>query len=113
MMPLFVVLAPGSLNHIANIVKGYAIAVGVSVAIWFVWQWWAHRQRERVQELGARTKAIYSGYLRTAMQHPHLAEPMVGGLDSAAEQVRYRQFVAQLLAAADEILLLVPTPAWK
>ena len=44
---LTVILAPGSLNHIANIVKGYAIAVGIMIAIGFVWLWWSHRQRSR------------------------------------------------------------------
>ena len=109
---LFVMLAQG-LNQTANIIKGFAIAIGIAIAIGFVWMWWAHRVRERRTELGARAKAIHATYLRTAMQHPELAEPLVGALSSPIEVVRYKQFVASLLASADEILLIEPSPAWR
>lgn len=113
MTTLLAFLAPGSLNHTANIIKGFAIAIGVAIAIGFVWMWWAHRVKERRQELAARARAVYAGALRSAVQHPELAEPMLGAISSAADIVRYKVFVASLLAAADEILTLDPTPAWR
>lgn len=106
MTPLTVFLAPGSINHIANIVKGYAIAIGVVVAIGFVWTWWKHRQRERQQELSARAAGLFSAHLRSALAYPELAEPVLGALSSPADLVRYRTFVAALVATCDEILML-------
>lgn len=110
---LVTLLTPGSLNNTANIIKGFALAIGVAVAIGFVWMWWGHRVRERRMEISARAKSIYAAQLRTAMQHPDLAEPHLGALDSPVELVRYKQFVANLLATADEILLVEPTPQWR
>jgi hypothetical protein len=112
MAMLSVILAPGSVNHIANIVKGYAIAIGVVFAIWFVWQWWRVRVRETQDERSARAKGIFARYLALALNNPELAEPMLGSLSSPAEAARYKFFVAGLLAAADEILTLEPKEHW-
>jgi arginine exporter protein ArgO len=113
MQTFAVVLAPGSINHVANIVKGYAIAVGVVFAIWIVWQWWKARNRELAADRAARAKGVWARHLALALQNPELAEPMLGSLSSAAEVARYRTFVASLLAAADEILSLESTDAWR
>lgn len=113
MRMLAVVMAPGSINHIANIVKGYAIAVGVVFAIWIVWQWWKARTVELAADRAARAKGVWSRHLALALQHPELAEPMLGSLSSAAEVARYRTFVAGLLSSADEILGLEDTDAWR
>jgi hypothetical protein len=113
MTPLVAYLAPGSLNHTANIIKGFAIAIGIAIAIAFVWMWWASRQRERLVELASRARAVHSAQLRAAMQYPELAEPMAGSLATPAEMVRYKQYVAGLLSSAGEILLIDPTEAWR
>ena len=113
MQLMAVILAPGSVNHLANIVKGYAIAIGVAFAIWFVWQWWQTRQREVAADLSARAKGIWARHLALALQHPELAEPMLGSLSSPAEVARYATFVAGLLASADEIMALEPTDNWR
>ncbi len=110
---LLAFLAPGDINHIANIVKGYAIAIGIVIAITFVWMWWMHRARERQVEMSTRARAVYATALRSGVQHPELAEPMLGEIASGAEFVRYKLFVASQLAAADEILLLDPSQEWK
>jgi len=94
----------------ANMIKGYAIAIGVAVAIGYVWMWWQHRSREQAQDRGARARSVYRAYLQSALRHPELSEPVLGG---PADMVRYSLFVANLLAAADEILLIEPTPAWR
>ncbi len=109
---VLIVLAQG-LNQTANIVKGFALAIGVVVAIGFVWMWWANRVREQRTTLAARAKSIFATHLRAAIQHPELAEPLLGGLDNSVELVRYKQFVANLLATADEILLIEPSPVWR
>ena len=93
----------------ANMLKGYALALGVAVAIGFVWAWWVHRQREHAEERSARSRAAFQRHLHQALLHPELAEPVLGG---PAEMVRYKLFVANLLAIADEILILSPTAAW-
>jgi hypothetical protein len=97
-------------NQIANMAKGYALAIGVAVAIGFVWAWWSNRQREHGEERGARARAAYQRYLHQALLTPELAEPVLGG---PAEIVRYKLFVANLLAIADEILILCPTVGWR
>lgn len=113
MRTLAVMLAPGSINHIANIVKGYAIAIGIVFAIWIAWQWRNARNGEVAADRAARAKGVWARHLALALQHPELAEPMLGSLSSPAEVARYRTFVASLLAAADEILSLEPTDAWR
>lgn len=110
---LLAFLAPGSLNHTANIIKGFAIAIGIAIAVGFVWLWWSHRVRERQQELSARAHAIHVSSLRAAIQYPELAEPVLGAISSPADIVRYKQFVAALLGSANEILLLDPSPFWR
>lgn len=110
---LLAFLAPGSLNHTANIIKGFAIAIGIAIAIGFVWLWWTHRVRERQQELAARAHAVHAATLRAAVQYPELAEPVLGAISSPADIVRYKQFIAALLAAANEILTLDPSPFWR
>ncbi len=109
MTPLIVAL---NLSAVANMIKGYAIAIGVAVAIGFVWTWWAHRQRERTVELTARASGLYGDYLRLAIAHPELQEAQPG-TGSPMGTARYRTFVANLLTTAEQILLLDPRPAWK
>ena len=113
MTALSVFLAPGSLGHIANTIKGFALAIGVVLAVAFVWMWWSTRLRERQQEMAARARAAYSAHLRLGLQNPELAEPMAGSMATPAEIVRYKQFVASLLSTADEILLLDPDETWR
>jgi hypothetical protein len=96
--------------QLANMLKGYALAIGVAVAIGFVCAWWAHRQREHKEERGARARAAFGRHLQLALLHPELAEPVLGG---PAEMVRYKLFVANLLAVADEILILTSEANWR
>jgi hypothetical protein len=103
-------MAPLTMNAFANVIKGYAIAIGVAFAIWFVWMWWVHRQREHAQDRAARARAVYSTWLRAALNHPELAEPVLGG---PAEIIRYKLFVASLLSAACEILVIDDTSHWR
>ncbi|MEZ5849403.1 MAG: hypothetical protein R3D68_01970 [Hyphomicrobiaceae bacterium] len=110
---LTVFLAPGSLNHIANIVKGYAIAIGVAFAIWFVWQWWVKRQAEQRLLQAVKAKEAYAGFLEFATQHPKMAEPQLGAISGPVEIARYKQFVARLVATADQVLLLDPSEEWR
>jgi hypothetical protein len=98
------------IGAVANMVKGYAIAIGVAVGIAFVWMWWRQRQQEQAQSLAAQARGIYSDWLRVALNHPELAEPVLGG---PAEMIRYKLFVAALLSAADKILILDADPAWR
>jgi hypothetical protein len=113
MLPLAVMLEPDTLGHNANTLKGFAIAIGVVFAMWFVWHWWQVRTKEATAERSARAIGVHAQHLALALNHPELAEPMLGSLSSQAETARYRIFVSALLATADEILTLTPTPAWR
>ena len=112
MAPLIVILAPGTVGNIANIVKGYALAFGVAFAVWFGGQWWRSRLRERAQELAGRARSVQADLLRLAVANPELAEPMLGGLTGPMEIARYKSFVAALLNGADQILLLDDSSQW-
>lgn len=105
-------LAQG-LNQTANIIKGFAIAIGIAIAVGFVWMWWAHRQRERRQEMAARARGVWQSWLRLAVEHPELADPAPGTHGHAGDVARYKAFVASLIMAADEVLLLDDTAAWR
>lgn len=113
MLMLLVGLAPGDLNHTANTIKGFAIAIGVAFAIWVAYQLSQARARDLAQERAQKAKAVYSRHLALALNYPELAEPMLGSQSSAAEAARYRIYVQALLAAADEILALEPSEAWR
>lgn len=110
---LTVLLAPGSLNHTANIIKGFAIAIGIAVAVGFVWMWWAHRQRERRQELASRARGVWAGWLRLAVDHPSLTDPRSRVVADPVEIARYKTLVAALLCTADEVLMLEDSPLWR
>lgn len=113
MIPLLVGLAPGDLNHTANTIKGFAIAIGVAFAIWVVYQLSQSKMREVAEERAQKAKAVYSAYLARALKYPELAEPMIGSQSSPAEVARYRIYVLAMLATADEILALEPSEAWR
>lgn len=113
MQTFAVPLASMSAGHIANIVKGYAIAGGVAFGIWFVWQWWRKRLDEIVVERAARARAAWRQHLDLALRHPELAEPLLGAQPTPLEAARYRRFVASLLATADKILTIEPTEGWR
>lgn len=110
---LTVILAPGSLNHTANIIKGFAIAIGIGIAIGFVWMWWVARQRERRQELESRARAAWTDWLRVALANPEMSQPSAAAFANPIDVVRYRSFVESLLATADHILLLDPSETWR
>ncbi|MEZ5856324.1 MAG: hypothetical protein R3D67_16805 [Hyphomicrobiaceae bacterium] len=109
---LTVMLAPGSINHVANIVKGYAIAIGVVFGIYMVWQWWQTRVREAIIDRTARARSVWARHLGLALQNPTLAQPNMSRL-SESDVPRYRVFVASQLASADEILALDPSDQWR
>lgn len=113
-MQSFVVpLAPVSAGYVANVVKGYALAVGVAFSIWFAWQWWRKREAEVALERKARAKSVWRCHLASALQHPELADAAADQFSTATEATRYRTFVCSLLAAADEILAVEPTDRWR
>lgn len=115
-MPLLaelVLLAPGSLNHIANTIKGYAIAIGVAFGIVVVWMWFKHAREAARVARETRAKEVYSQYLALAMAHPLLAQPGALGGANALQKAQYEWFVGYFLNAAEQILLVDPTPAWR
>lgn len=110
---LLAMMAPGSIGHIANIVKGYALAIGVVFGMWMIWMWWQHvRQVGRVAN-EAQAKAIYGRYLELAIQNPQLAQPAPSASADAPARARYDWFIGYLLNVADQILLVDPSPAWR
>ena len=110
---LLAMMTPGSIGNIANIVKGYALAIGVAFGMWIVWMWWQHARRMARMTQEAQAKAIYGRYLELAIQHPELAQPLSAASGDAGQRSRYEWFVGYLLNVADQILLIDPSPTWK
>lgn len=110
---LLVVLAPGSLNHIANTVKGYAIAVGVAFGIAIVWVWYRHAQDAARVARETRAKEAYGQYLAVAMANPALAQPGALGSVTPLQRAQYEWFVGYFLNTAEQVLLYDPSPAWR
>jgi hypothetical protein len=108
MQLLTVILAPGSINHVANIVKGYAIAIGVVFAIYMVWQWWQTREREAAIDRTARARSVWARHLTLALDHPQLTE-----MTADPANPLYRVYMASFLTASDEILALDPSDHWR
>lgn len=110
---LLAMMTPGSIGNIANIVKGYALAIGVVFGMWMVWMWWRHVRRVSRIANEAQAKAIYGRYLELAVQHADLAQPRPSDSADVPERARYEWFVGYLLNVADQILLVDPSPAWR
>jgi hypothetical protein len=107
---MLAMMTPGTVGNIANIVKGYALAIGVAFGMWIVWMWWQHARQMARTTAQAQAKAIYGRYLEQALGHPELAQPPAGSMTRGAQ---YEWFVGYLLNVADQILLVDPSPAWK
>lgn len=99
--------------QLANMVKGYALAIGVAFAIWIVLRWWRRSQEAARVNRAAQAKRVYANYLLQAMQHPELARP--GPEDAAKSRTRaqYQWFVGYLLTTAEEILLVDANATWR
>lgn len=110
---LLAMMTPGSIGNIANIVKGYALAIGVAFGMWIVWMWWQHARQMARMTQEAQAKAIYGRYLELAVQNPDLAQPPAASPGDASQRSRYEWFVGYLLNVADQILLIDPSPSWN
>jgi len=99
------------LNHGANIVKGYALAIGVIFAIWIGYTWWRRKLAADRVEAQVRAKQAFARFTHQVMQQPELAAPVPA--DGGVHRARYQKYVELLLTTADEILLLDPSPEWR
>lgn len=102
-----------TLYQFANMVKGFAIAVGVAAAIAVTIMWWQRSQRAARVAREAQAKRVYANYLLQAMQHPELARPTGDEGAKARQRVQYQWFVGYLMTTAEEILLVDPSDAWR
>lgn len=94
------------IKHVASIVKGYALAIGVAYAIWYVWRWRRQTRAWRLNDQQAKAQNLWSAYLKTKLdffQQPIDAEETQRGID----------FVAYLLSVGNEILLINPNNDWR
>ena len=99
------------LNHMANIVKGYALAIGVVFAMWIVWTWWRRKLAVDRLEGQVRAKQAFARFTNQMMAMPELAAPVPA--DAGAPRARYQKYMELLVTTADEILLLDPSPQWR
>ena len=99
------------LNHGANIVKGYALAIGVAFAMWIVWTWWRRKLKADLLEQQVRAKQAFARFTHQMMQQPELAVPVAA--DGGPQRARYQKYMELLLTTTDEILLLDPSPDWR
>ena len=97
----------------ANVIKGYALAIGVAFAITMIMFWWQRSQRAQRANREAQAKRVYATYLLQAMQNPELARPAPADSSKGRQRAQYQWFVGYLLTICEEILLIDPTPAWR
>ena len=99
------------LNHMANIVKGYALAIGVVFAMWIVWTWWRRKLAVDRLEAQVRAKQAFARFTHQVMAVPELAIPVPA--DGGPQRARYQKYMELLVTTADEIVLLDPSPQWR
>ena len=100
-------------GHIANMIKGYALAIGVVYAIYVVATWWTRKTTADRIDRQTRATQAFARYLERAIEHPDLARPQAGDAAKTGQRASYPWFVGYLLASAEEILLLDPTQQWR
>jgi hypothetical protein len=102
-----------TLYQFSNMVKGFALALGVLVAVVVALAWW--RRSAAASQIAAQAQAqrVYANYLLQAMQHPDLARPRPEELGKPRVKAQYHWFVGYLLSTAEEILLVDATPTWR
>ena len=108
---LTMLISSFDLNHVANIVKGYALAIGVVFAMWIVWTWWRRKLAVDRLEAQVRAKQAFARFTHQVMAVPELAMPVPA--DGGAPRARYQKYMELLLITADEIMLLDPSPEWR
>jgi hypothetical protein len=88
-----------------------ASAVVAAVALVFVaYQVWSIRTTARI----ATARQVYMSYSESLLRYPNLAEPDLPKLRTDPEEwVRYKNFVAHMLFAYDEILGVYDEPEWR
>lgn len=88
-----------------------ASAVVAAVALIFVaYQVWSIRETARI----ATARQVYMSYSESSLRYPNLVEPDLLKLRADPEEwVRYKNFVAHMLFAYDEILGVYDEPEWR
>jgi len=86
-------------------------AVVAAVALVFVaYQVWSIRATARI----ATARQVYMSYSESQLRYPNMVEPDLPRLRLEPEEwVRYKNFVAHMLFAYDEILGVYDEPEWR
>ena len=111
LVPNALLISSFDLNHAANIVKGYALAIGVVFAMWIVWTWWARKLKVDKLEAQVRAKQAFARFTHQGMAAPELSIPVAA--DGGPARARYQKYMELLLTTADEIVMLDPSPQWR
>ncbi|WP_375311270.1 hypothetical protein WHZ77_30090 [Bradyrhizobium sp. A5] len=88
-----------------------ASAVVAAAALVFVaYQVWSIRTNARI----ATARQVYMSYSESLLRYPNLVEPNLQKLRADPDEwVRYKNFVAHMLFAYDEILGVYDEPEWR
>jgi hypothetical protein len=88
-----------------------ASAVIAAAALVFVaYQVWSIRANARI----ATARQVYMSYSESLLRYPNLVEPNLQKLRADPDEwVRYKNFVAHMLFAYDEILGVYDEPEWR
>lgn len=88
-----------------------ASAVVAAAALVFVaYQVWSIRTNARI----ATARQVYMSYSESLLRYPNLVEPDLQKLRADPDEwVRYKNFVAHMLFAYDEILAVYDEPEWR
>lgn len=100
-----------SFAHVHGNTAQIVSAVVAAVALVFVaYQVWSIRATARI----ATARQVYMSYSESLLKYPELVEPDLPKLRAdPVEWVRYKNFVAHMLFAYDEILGVYDEPEWR
>lgn len=85
-------------------------AIAAVALVFVAYQVWSIRTSARI----ATARQVYMSYSEASLRYPNLVEPDLPKLRADPDEwVRYKNFVAHLLFAYDEILDVYDEPEWR
>lgn len=101
---------PTFANRHGNTAQIVSAVVAALALVFVAYQVWSIRATARI----ATARQVYMSYSESLLRYPNLSEPDLPKLRADPEEwVRYKNFVAHMLFAYDEILGVYDEPEWR
>ena len=101
---------PSFATRHGNTAQIASAVVAIAALVFVAYQVWVIRANGRI----ATARQVYMSYSESALRYPELAEPDMQKLRTEpTEWARYKNFVAHMLFAYDEILAVYDEPEWR